>query len=114
MKDFVVTRNQAQARDSSKWKAKYPEEYEHLVQKKNEKLDSPDNVINPPLASISMSASSESDDEKPESKSLEVGGSEAHPIRIMKITLLSTRLSALAMAFPLPILRIVILGIVKG
>ncbi len=45
-KDFVITRSLRQVGDyASKWKAKYPEEYEQ--------------VINPPLASVSMSASSE-------------------------------------------------------
>jgi hypothetical protein len=53
VKDFVITRTSGQVGDCTiRWKAKYPEEYEHL-----------------------MSASSESDDEKPESKSPEVGGS---------------------------------------
>jgi hypothetical protein len=56
-KDFIITRSQRQVGDyASKWK-----EYER--------------VINPPLASISMSASSESDDKKPGSKSPEEGGS---------------------------------------
>ena len=46
VKDYVITRSQKQVVDFAyKWKAKYPEEYEQ--------------VINPPLASTSMSASSE-------------------------------------------------------
>ena len=81
-KDFVITRNLMQVKGYARnWKTKHPEEYELLVRMHKERLDSPDDVIDPPLASISMSVSSESDDErpesddeKPESKLPEVGG----------------------------------------